>query len=55
MTADATLYFSAGKKVGLEWWRDGLRLQHSGWTVAECINAARKGLRTDSAKRSDGT
>ena len=39
---EATLHFAAGKKIGIDWRRcDGLIAQHSGWTVAEVINAAR--------------
>ena len=43
---EAELSFAVGKEIGLEWRRpDGLRAQHSGWTVGEVINEARAALR----------
>ena len=43
---DAIVYFSVGLKVGLEWRRpDGLKLQHSGWSVGHALNEARAALR----------
>ena len=45
-THDGILFFGGGKKIGLEWRRpDGLKLQHSGWTVGETLNTARAALR----------
>lgn len=39
---EGILHFATGKKVGLDFRsrRDGLRLQVSGWTVDEVIEAA---------------
>lgn len=43
---DAILYFSLGKKIGLDWRRpDGLRLQCSGWSMKETVQKAREALK----------